>query len=205
MSTARFRVPHPVRRVLLGAAAAGLLAALAGCGFHPLDARGTNAEALPELARIHVGLIPDRTGQIMRGELSRRLNPTSADLPPAYALQVRYTANSVSRGTRLDDSAIRIDITITADFTLTTWSKEDTPSRILLAGTSLAVARKNNTDALYATYVSEEEATARAARLAAEDIARQVALYFKYPDRYPEVLPPVKPAPALPQGRPARP
>ena len=205
MKRIRFRASYPARRALLGAAACGLLAALAGCDFHPLDARGPTAETMPELARIEIDQIPERTGQIMRGELSRRFNPTGDVVPPAYTLQVKYTTSSVSRGTRLDDSAIRIDVTITANFTLTTKPGENAPARTLLKGNSMAVARKNNTDALYAAYVSGEEAAARAARLAAEDVARQVALYFKYPDRYPEARPPVAPAPALPQGRPVRP
>lgn len=205
MSTVRFRAPHPVRRAFFGAAAAGLLVLLSGCGFHPLDASGGNAETSPELARISVGQIPDRTGQIMRSELSRRFNPSGDVVPSAYTLQVKYSTTSVGRGTRLDDSAIRIDVTITADFVLATLAGEDTPSRVLLRGTSISVARKNNTDALYASYISGEEATYRAARLAAEDVARQVALYFKYPERYPEVRKIEPAAPAGPQGRPSRP
>ncbi|MGE4529459.1 MAG: LPS assembly lipoprotein LptE, partial [Rhodospirillaceae bacterium] len=177
----------------------------AGCGFRPLDARGPAAESTPELARITVGQIPDRTGQIMRSELSRRFNPTGDVVPPAYELQVKYTTSSVSRGTRLDDSAIRIDVTITANFALSTKMGEKAAVRTLLTGSSTGVARMNNTDALYAAYVSEEEATLRAARLAAEDIARQVALYFKYPDRYSTKKPP-KPADEKPERtRPVRP
>jgi len=205
MRTAPRTASHSTRRALLGVAGVGLLLSLGGCGFHPLDARAPNAETSPELARIEVGPIPDRTGQVMRGELRHLLNPSGRDLPAAYVLSITYGTTSVSRGVRLDDSAVRIDITITATFTLSSTGKDDTPPRVLLKGQSVAVARKNNTYALYAAYTSEEETTNRAAKMTAEDIVRQVSLYFRYPDRYPAVIEAEPQKPVRDRTRPVRP
>lgn len=206
-SAPRFRpaVAALSRRALAVAAVGAGLALLAGCGFHPVDARGpSGTAATAETARIDVKPIRDRTGQIMRTELRRRFNPTGLDVDPAYTLKVTYVIERINRATRYDDSAVRVDIQVTATFDLNAVIDKDVGEKRLLHGTSQSVARKNNTDSLYAAHVSEEEATKRATELVAEDIARQVSLYFLYPDSY--TAPPTPKSPySRPTERPERP
>lgn len=197
------RTSRPFARLprLASLVAVGL--ALAACGFRPMDAHRTDEPDIPELARIDVSPISDRVGQLMRAGITRRLNPTSTVADPAYTLRVTYTGTSVARGTRSDDSAIRNDYILTANFTLEAKPQGDSPGRRLLAGTSVTTTRHNNPEYLYAGFVSERAAQERAADLAAEDVARQIRLYFLYPQNYPPITTPeVKP---VERTRPTRP
>ncbi len=178
---------------------------LAGCGFRPMDAHDGNETTPAKLTQVDVKRIPNRLGRVVRTELSRRFNPTGVQAPPAYALSVTCTETLAGRGTRTDDSATQIDHVMDAMFDLTTIGTEETPSRPLLRGNSQAVSRSNRPSSLYATYVSDEAASARAAKLLAEDVARQVALYFRYADRYSEPKPTLKPDAEASPARPNRP
>ena len=199
MAHALSRATRPLLRLapLLG------VVAVTACGFRPMDARAPGSEASKALASIAVAPIENRVGQVMRTGIARRLNPTGLVVPETHALKVSYIASTVSRGVRNDDSAIRNDYTLTANFELLTAPKDDTPIRILMQGTTVAVTRHNNPEQLYAGYVSTREAEERAADMAAEDIARQIRLYFRNPGNYSvretEVPPPT------PQERPTRP
>lgn len=169
-----------------GCLVVGAALVLDGCGFRAVDAQDASDPLSPELARVEIKRIPNRQGQILRTEVRNALNPTGVEVPPAYMLSITSTETIGARGIRSDDSAIRVDHTIVAEFELSTISSdEETPSRILLRGNSQAVARGNRPDALYAAHVSDEEAGYRAARLVAEDIARQIRLYFRNAGRYP--------------------
>lgn len=161
--------------------------ALSACGFRPMDAHAPNQAGSPELARIDIAPIPDRIGQVMRAGIDRRLNPTGAVADTAYVLRVTYTKTTASRGLRSDDSAARNDFILSATFQLTSVAKNDAPAKTLLKGVSTAVTRHNNPEQLYAGYVSARAAEERAAEMAAEDIARQLRLYFRFPENYPEL------------------
>ncbi len=173
-----------------GCLVVGAALLLGGCGFRAIDAHNADDSLSPELARVKIKRIPDRQGQIIRTEVRNTLNPTGIAVPPAYALSITSTETISARGIRFDDSAIRVDHTIDAKFELSTLSRDkETPSRVLLRGNSQAVARGNRPDSLYAAHVSDEEVGCRAAKLVAEDIARQVRLYFRNAARYPAPKP----------------
>lgn len=193
------RLARPLLRLvpLLG------LVAVTACGFRPMDARAPNSEAPKALAGIAVAPIKDRVGQVMRTGIKRRLNPGGLAVPETHTLKVEYTATTVARGTRNDDSAIRNDYTLSVQFQLITAPKNDTPAQVLMAGSSIAVTRHNNPEQLYAGYVSSREAEERAADMAAEDIARQIRLYFRNPGNYTAPVVPVPPS--VPHERPTRP
>lgn len=184
--------------------AIALAAALTGCGFRPLDAHAPGSEASAALAGIEVEPIPERIGQVMRSSIERRLNPTSVAAAKTSRLKVTYTSSSAARGIRNDDSAIRNDYTLNATFTLASVGTEDVPEKLLFSGTTTAITRHNNPEQLYAGYVSTREAQERAADMVAEDIARQIRLYFRNPAKYPPQQIKEEPAP-VPHGRPTRP
>ena len=160
------------------------LAAVTACGFRPMDARAPGSDAPAALAGVSIAPIKDRVGQVMRTGIARRLNPTGLVVPETHALKVTYTASTVARGVRNDDSAIRNDYTLNARYTLLTAPKDDTPAQVLIEGTTVAMTRHNNPEQLYAGYVSAREAEERAADIAAEDIARKIRLYFRTPANY---------------------
>lgn len=193
------RLPRPLLRLvpLLG------LAAVTACGFHPMDARAPDSEAPKVLAGIAIAPIKDRVGQVMRTGIARRLNPTGLVVPETHALKVTYTATTVARGIRNDDSAIRNDYTLTVQFKLLATPKGEAEQQLLLEGSTIAVTRHNNPEQLYAGYVSAREAEERAADSAAEDIARQIRLYFRNPSNY--TVPATPQATPAPHERPTRP
>lgn len=198
------RTLRPFVRNLRLASLVAVGLALSACGFRPMDARNPAEPGSPELARIDVPPIKNRVGQLMRSGVVRRLNPSGIAADPVYTLHVDYTDAKVGRGVRSDDSAVRNDYILTANFSLERRPDGDTPGRILLNGVTTATTRFNNPDQLYAGFVSERAAQERAADVAADDIARQVRLYFRYPQNYPEVVEP-KPAKPVAPTRPTRP
>ncbi len=198
------RLTRPFARWSRLASLAAVGLALSACGFRPMDAHRPDEPGAPELARIDIPPIPERVGQLMRSGIARRLNPSGAAADSAYTLRVSYGAATVGRGTRSDDSAIRNDYVLNVSFSLEAKPDGDTPGRLLLSGTSSAVTRHNNPEQLYAGYVSERAAQERAADMAAEDVARQIRLYFRYPQNYPVTAAPQVPPPAAPT-RPTRP
>lgn len=193
---------HPVQPLLRLVPLLGL-AVVTACGFRPMDAHAPSGNASTELAGIAVSPIPDRVGQVMRTGIERQLNPGGLVVPETHALKVHYTAVTVSRGLRTDDSAVRNDYTLTATFELATAPKDDTPIKMLMQGTSVAVTRHNKPAQLYAGYVSAREAEERAADMVAEDIARQIRLYFRNPGQY--SVPTKEAPPQAPHERPTRP
>lgn len=198
------RLIRPFARLSRLASMVAVGFALTACGFRPMDAHRADEPAAPELARIDVPPIPERIGQLMRSGITRRINPSGTVTESAYTLRVSYSGSSVARGIRADDSAIRNDYVLTANFSLEAKPDGDTPGRLLLKGTATSVTRHNNPEQLYAGFVSERAAQERAADQAAEDIARQVRLYFRFPQNYPAIAPP-EPKPAPEPTRPTRP
>ena len=111
------------RRGLLGL---GLLG-LAGCGFRPLygpvtAADGTESDLADELAAVRVGPIYERTGQLLRRNLQRRLEDNAPGTPARYQLNVSYTPGVEVLGYRRDGTITRIRYTFTGNWNLETLS-----------------------------------------------------------------------------------
>ena len=111
------------RRALLGAA--GLLG-LSGCGFRPLYAPGSAAGGDPdlvaELASVRVGPIYERTGQLLRRNLQRRLEDTQPGTPARYQLNVSYVPGVEVLGYRRDGTITRVRYTFSGNWDLSTLS-----------------------------------------------------------------------------------
>ena len=149
-----------------------LLLALGGCGFQPLYGnRSPDAVRAEEgLARVSVGVIADRTGQMLRNELDVRLDPNNQNLPPLYNLSVTLTESIASLAVRRDASATRANLTLTAQYSL----KLSSSGEAIYSGT---VRSLNSYDILGAeNEVSNLTARGEARRRAARDLADQIAL-----------------------------
>ncbi len=108
------------RRGLLG----GLLG-LVGCGFRPLygpvtAADGSDSSLAAELAAVRVGPIYERTGQLLRRNLQRRLEDSAPGTPARYQLDVSYTPGVEILGYRQDGTITRVRYTITGTWNLAT-------------------------------------------------------------------------------------
>ena len=164
--------PALTRRLLL---AGGASLTLAACGFQPLygdsAAFGPVAE---ELALINVAVIPNRSGQVLRGFLIQRLNPSGRPASPAYTLEVGIAETITDLGIQRDDTATRSNLRIVATYTLT--SAED--GQAVYLGTQQVITSFNILDDQYATIVAERSAQRGALRELSDNIRTDLALFF---------------------------
>ncbi len=164
------------RRWVLGRAAA--LLPLAGCGFHAVYGRaGVTAGASADLAAIHVGLLPERSGQLLRLALQERLERGGAGLGYRYDLQLGFALEDLGIAIQRDNSITRERLIGTADFTLF----GNDPSRPTLFGGS---ARKVDgfdiiDQEFFAADLERETVVRRIAEGLADQISLQLAAYFR--------------------------
>ena len=105
---------------------------LAGCGFRPLYApdgtRNPAAEASPalaaELAAVRVAPIGERTGQVLRRTLQRRLEGARTGVASRYELQAALTYSVEVLGYRQDGTISRIRYLATGTWVLGTEAVE---------------------------------------------------------------------------------
>lgn len=117
------------RRALLAAP----LLALGACGFRPLygpngeggvgAAVGANEPSLAEaLASVRVGLMPERSGQLMRRALQRQLEGARPGVQSRYDLEVSLSYATEVLGYQTDGLATRVRVVATANWVLATQS-----------------------------------------------------------------------------------
>lgn len=154
----------------------GAMLLVAGCGFKPLygdrGVRGASVKA--DTAQVAIAPIADRSGQILRNELIDRLTPQGQPSEPAYSLTVVYQENKVPLGIRVDETATRANMNLTARFTL----HDRRQGVTVYSGASQAQVSYNIVDADFATIVAERDARQRGIILLADGIALRLGLYF---------------------------
>ena len=154
---------------------AGAVLALAACGFRPLYAESAqDATAYAELARIEVGTIPERSGQILRAALIDGLNPAGRPADPLYRLRVDLREREEELGIDKTDSATRANLFITANFSLL---PADGGDPLLDRRVGLITSYNILLDE-FATLTAQNDARERALRQLGSDIRTQLALYF---------------------------
>ncbi len=163
---------------------------LAGCGFRPLHAPpapGGAADIAPDLAAIRVGLIPDRSGQIMRQELERRLAGAARGaagrgaVAARYDLKVTVLVGADLLGFRRDGSPSRVRNTYTAPWTLSTMA---VPPVIVAQGSSTAFDAYNVPDnQFFAGLQASAAADRRLLEQLAADVVERVIISLR--DRAP--------------------
>ncbi|MGY8956491.1 MAG: LPS assembly lipoprotein LptE [Alphaproteobacteria bacterium] len=148
---------------------------LAACGFEPLYGDRTDAAATEDiLAFVSVPPIANRTGQMVRIELTNRLTPTRPSPPSRYTLNVKLTQSKVSLAVKNDASATRANLTITASFELLL----NSDSTVLTKGFVRSV---NGYDILlsdFATLSAEADARRRGAKDISDGIVDRLAIYM---------------------------
>ena len=168
---------RPSRRGLLSL---GLLGLLPGCGFRPLYAAGesgTMSVAQAELAAITVGIIPDRTGQLLRQALQDRFERQGIGVAHRFELAVAFAIGEEGVGTLPDSANTRSRVIGTASWTL----RNQDPLRTTLdSGVARSVDGYDVIDQQPFAADMEREATQRRiAENVADQITLQLALYFK--------------------------
>jgi LPS-assembly lipoprotein len=176
------------RRRLLGlggaALGAGFVGGLAGCSPHPLyapDAFGTgDPQAMSvqaQLRAVQVALLPDRTGQLLRQALQRRLEGGETPEYTRYSLAVSFNIAEIGLGIQNDSTITYTRFIASAPWSLTA---QDSPThKVLVSNTAQAADSLNTFD--NAPFGQELETNTVEARLAdaiADQIIVRLAHYF---------------------------
>ena len=171
----RRRTRPPRRGGLVAVALAGVL--LSACGFQPMYGKRA-PEAAPlsaDLAAIEVGVIPDRSGQLLRNELIHLLNPASDAAPPRrYTLAVALKEEIDTFAVERSGFATRANVEVRATYTLV----DETTGNPVLAGTSRAISGFNILREDFSTYVASGDARNRAISQIAFEIRNRLAAHF---------------------------
>jgi LPS-assembly lipoprotein len=151
-----------------------LAAALSGCGFRPMLKEIKDTHVQNELAAIEVRTPTDRVGYLVRDRLLDQLNPTGADVPNRYVLQIGLQRRVNALGIQLDNTATRYNLTVTARFRLL-----DAVTRNVLYSSSVRrVASYNAIQDPFAQLAAQLAAEQNAAREVSSDIETQLAIHF---------------------------
>jgi len=168
------------RRRLLGVAAGLGLAPLAGCGFEPVympTATGKPGPAARELATIHVALIPDRPGQLLRQALQQRLHGADDGGERRYDLGVFYWITGEGIGILPDTTNTSTRLTAHANWVLTA---NDPAHTKIAIGSARAYESVNTFDTQYFSGdLSNDQATALLAQQVADQITLRLATVFR--------------------------
>lgn len=156
-----------------------VIALTSGCGFTPIHGKyaGTGDIAVQDsLSRIYIGNIPDREGQYLRNALMDRFYTDGRPVNPAYRLEI----------SPISQSKTDLDITKSSDATRAQLRLQsglklyDTGDNALLLERDLtAITSYNILQSQFTTRVSEQNARDNAIDDIADQIERQLALYFK--------------------------
>jgi LPS-assembly lipoprotein len=183
-------------RVVLLLAAASLSA----CGLHPLYGRNSvGASVADTLATIEVGVIPDRSGQILRNVLITKLNPDGRPEAPAYLLRVQLTELQTGVSFESDQGVTRRNLSVNARYTLTTTDGRNP----VFSDTVSETTSYNVLHDEFMTEAGERDARERALTALGDDIRLRIALYFDRAATARAAAPATEPPPATPPAAPA--
>ena len=165
------------RRTVLAACAGGLLA---GCGFRPMYATkgdGTPGPAEEGLGQISVGLIPERTGQLLRLALQSRFDRGGSGVARRYDLTASYGFfGELQSIEQLNSAPTRYRLVGVAAWSLIS---QDAQRKTLVSGTARAMDGLNLFNQQFFAMDMETEAVQRRVTDAvADQITLQLAAYF---------------------------
>ena len=140
-------------------------------------ASGAPGPAQRNLAAIDVGIIPDRSGQLLRQALQRRFASDAGRVPVRYDLAVNYTISNEGIGIQPDATATRVRVIGSASWTLSRLA----PARsTITTGSARAVDAFNVLDLqFFAADLNNEQVQSRVADRIADQITLQLAVYFR--------------------------
>jgi LPS-assembly lipoprotein len=147
---------------------------LASCGFQPLYADRGGATAADQLAAVRIEPMPDRSGQELYNALRDGLNPLGRPASPDYVLRVQLEETSEELALRTDETATRVNLTLTAAFALLPVDGKEP----VFQGVSRTTTAYNVLTSPYATLTSSEDARSRALGDLAREIRQRLAIFL---------------------------
>lgn len=152
---------------------------LGGCGFRPVYAPATagSASTAAGLASVYVTLMPERSGQLMRDALQRRMELNGGGSPKLYNLAVAFSV--VQEGVsieRADSIPTRIRAAGIATWSLTT---ADAEQRTVLTGRARSLDGSNTISLQYFySDLQNEQLQTRLVDAVADQITTTIATWF---------------------------
>jgi LPS-assembly lipoprotein len=182
----------------------GLLAPLAGCGFHPLYGKA-NPEVTTQTAAIKIGVrqIGDlklanfRIGQELRNMLLTQLTPLGEPEQPQYYLDIKMSESKENLAIQKDQVATRANLQIGAAYVL----RYIATGAVIFSGQASGVASYDVVQSEYANLTAEQDAERRSVQAVADDITLKISFHFTQKNPIDTNVPPAPlPVPVLPSG-----
>ncbi len=151
-----------------------LVPSVGACGFRPLYDQRQDAAVTADLAAIQINVIADREGQKLHNFLLDRLNSKGPAATPLYRLRVTLTTDRRSLALRKDETATRVNLTLTAKYLL----RDLRTAKVLFEGRSRATNSYNILQSEFATLASLDDATTQAARELSDEIKTRLAIFL---------------------------
>jgi LPS-assembly lipoprotein len=146
---------------------ASLALLLAGCGFQPMYAPAGGGAAI---GPVQVAMIEGKAGHVLKTELDRIL-AVEADAPgPPMRLDIRLAERIVGLGIRLNESASRAELRLTANYVVTPASGRP------LRGSVNSIVVYDVPDAAFGEIAAQDDARERAAETLAQRMRAELAL-----------------------------
>lgn len=151
-------------RVLL----ASLTLLLAACGFQPMYMQPGGGNAI---GPVQISEIDGKAGHVLRTELSRMLAVENDGSPPAD-LRITLVEQVTPLGIRLDESATRAELRLTANYILTPAQ----PGARVMRGSVFTVVTYDIPTAAFGEIAAQDDARERAAETMAQRFRAELAL-----------------------------
>jgi LPS-assembly lipoprotein len=127
-----------------------------------------------ELQAISITGLDDRLGQLVRNALLDELNPTGAEVPSRYILDVDLDRSAQSLAIQTNDVITRFNLRLTARFQLL----DSKSGEVLYNSRVQRIASYNVSLQPYATLAAEIDAERRVAREVGDNIGTLLAVHF---------------------------
>ena len=147
---------------------ASLTILLAACGFQPMYAPGAGANAI---GPVQVTEIEGKARHVLRTELTRILAPENDGSPP-MTLEISLIEQIAQLGLRVDESATRAELRLTANSILTPAE----PSGRVMRGSVTTVVNYDIPTAAFGEIAAQDDARERAAETMAQRFRAELAL-----------------------------
>ena len=155
-----------------GVLCATLTLSLAGCGFAPLYSDKSTAHLATQFSHIALAPTDNRTTQLLRNELVKKLNPTNA---PLWRLTLTTSTTISDLAIEADSRVTRANYLVDAHFELTNIKTQET----LAKGRSFASASYNKVSSEFSNATAAENARMRGVKTIADDILLKIAIALK--------------------------
>lgn len=167
---------------------------LSACGFQPMYGSALNGGG-PAIGNVQISQIQGKAGHVLHTELERILSVERASGPPSR-LDIAVRESVARLGIRLDESATRAELRLTANYV---WTSPD--GQRVTRGSLDQVVVYQIPDQAFGEIAAQDDARERAAETLAQRFRQELAMRMaqaRYEEAHPQTPQPIAPTPAEP-------